>query len=132
MSEEEYRYGIDILQKIFPDTDLNIDTLRELAESINRLQATGVPSAQLIDSPATQPLSERVDNEPGEVSHDTQQPLLDDAEVVGAAKTPPPSDARNSTQENGNILPPQFLNQRKGRQVIDLLGVTSKLFFKPP
>ncbi len=132
MSEEEYRYGIDILQKIFPDTDLNIDTLRELAESTNRLQATGVPSAHLINSQATQPLSERVDNEPSEVSHDSQQLLLDDAEVVGAAKTPPLSDARTSTQENGNILPPQFLNQRKGRQVIDLLGVTSKLFFKPP
>ncbi|KAL3483721.1 hypothetical protein BJX62DRAFT_219735 [Aspergillus germanicus] len=46
VSEQEYRYGIDNLQKMLPETDLNMDTLRQLPQSMNSQQAGGTGTFQ--------------------------------------------------------------------------------------
>lgn len=121
VSEEEYRYGIEILQKFFPDKELNLETLQDLAQTLGR----GEDNATRITSPAIRTNSQDHVNE-------------DIIEVAASThEASNPNNLASTTMVNddyahahGNDPLTQLLTRQKGSLIIDSLGITSKFYLQ--
>lgn len=115
VSEEEYRYGIEVLQNLFPQLELNIDTLRNLAQSTKQLpNLSSVPVVQLQAANAASETCSTRDERPSDLPVRT-------AEVSGKSPLSTPVDFPEKRKNN------PAHNEQKGGLVIDSFGVSSTL-----
>ncbi|KAL2786700.1 hypothetical protein BJX66DRAFT_341917 [Aspergillus keveii] len=124
VSEQEYRYGIDILQKVFPETDLNMDTLRQLAQSMNSQQAGGTGTSQPAIAPVGPPSQPSLSGRPSpeEVCPEMATQVSLEAPAITTAPVADDPIARPESEAVGDS--PHLLAQDKGCLIIDSLGTT--------
>ncbi|OJI96475.1 hypothetical protein ASPVEDRAFT_145967 [Aspergillus versicolor CBS 583.65] len=126
VSEEEYRYGIEILQRLFPNVDLNIDTLRGLAQNMDTVQPAGAVITQCAELAAAHPQHEYT-NVPSTVSRSDGAPVEADPppSLTAAAETASSLSAPLDDSENSNdSLLAQLFVLQKACVVKDSLGAT--------
>lgn len=126
VSEEEYRYGIEILQKFFPDTDLNLNTLRGLAQKVDRLPASPGPSTQATGPSVVQPPSECADDESAQAFDSYHDSVQTNLQYANVEEIQPPSNKRDIPPDDNSGPPAQPTTKDKGFMVMDPTGTTSK------
>jgi hypothetical protein len=113
---------------MFPETDLNMDTLRQLAQSMNSQQAGGTGTSQQAIGPA--PIVPPPQPSPSGSANPEEVRL----EMVTQADIGPPPITAASVAEDLSALPesgavgdpPHILGQAQGCLIIDSLGTTSR------
>ncbi|KAL2834802.1 hypothetical protein BJY01DRAFT_223956 [Aspergillus pseudoustus] len=124
VSEEEYRYGITILQKLFPTIDLNINTLRHLAHNVNNLRAPESIAALSSELPVAHLPTPYLDDGPSPVSRSQTHTLQPQEPAAGAdtAVSTSPSEIPDEIPGSSDALFVEMWMQQKGCVVKDALG----------
>ncbi|GLA18162.1 hypothetical protein AnigIFM62618_005317 [Aspergillus niger] len=127
VSEEEYRYGIEILQKLFPNIELNIDSLRGLAQNMDALQTAAAVVSKPVRLPAAHAQQGYADD-PSSVpcSGGLPEPTGTPPSMVplGGMTSSNPVDGLENRDDS---LLAQLFVQQKASVVKDSLGATTKL-----
>lgn len=126
VSEEEYRYGIEILQKFFPDTDLNLNTLRGIAQKVDQLPTAPGVSTQTNVPPVVQLPSECEDDESAQAFDSCHDSVQTNLQYADTEETQPPSNTRDIPTDDNNGPPVQPITKENGYMFIDPAGTTSK------
>ena len=118
VSEEEYRYAMRILQKLLPNIDLNLESLRATAREMETDELGRLPHSPLAQKSSAE------DAATGE-----EVPALSESESEGLSSKgcdlTVGSTPGNQEAQSSHV---QLLAKQMGSLVIDSSGTTRKLF----